>query len=129
MVGTNGSAPCGINPQLRRGADRDQPLNYFAHMNKDTGRFLGIRNTNNPAVDADVTAIANLTTRFSIERRLVQNQLHAVALPGLADLAAILDQSNNLALGLLGVIAKEIRVAVFVSDIKPDGAVCTVAGA
>src|SRR5882724_8466026 len=73
--------------------------------------------------------VADLATRFGIERRLVEDDGAVLARLQARDLLAVLYDGDHDAFGALGLVAQELAGAGFFPHAEPDRLGCRVAGA
>ena len=120
VVGADRPTPCMFDLQLRRLPARDLAHGHFADMDEDPAGFLRIRDPHQTAFGPDRAGIADLTTGFGVERRLVDDELHRLAFLGRLDLGPVADQRQDLPFGAFGVIAQKFGRAVFFAQFEPD---------
>src|SRR5690606_19484993 len=100
--------------------DLDGAARHAAHMNKETfALLLRAFDLDRKILALDSAGVANLTTRFRIERRLVRNDSNRLALARALDLRTILDKRCDYAFGFLGFVAEKLGGTSLVLDGKP----------
>ena len=120
VVRTNVAASFVLHLKLCSLTTADRPFGDFCEVDEDASRLFRVSDLSRACFRADKARIANLTTRFTIERRLVNHDLNGFARRGGFDNIRHFDDREDLAFGGFGVIAKEFGYAEFISHFEPN---------
>ena len=123
MVGADRSPLAMIHNELDRVARLEAARLDLAEVNEKVAQFLlSVGDAEKRALGSpDHTDVADLATRLTVKRGLVEDQRSFVAGLQRLDLLAGLDERAHDALRRLGIVAEEIRRADALPKLEPNG--------
>ncbi len=129
VIGAQARTPVVIDRQDDGIADLDLALGHFGAVNEEALAFLlRIADCKFAVVTGDHAGVAHLATGFTVERRLVDDDLHLVAGSSAIDRDAVPNDRLDDAFGRFRVVAEEFSGAVLFLEFEPDGLGRLVAG-
>ena len=121
MVGARGAAALTVDAQLHRLAKLEFAARHLHDVDMQSAQLLlGVDDLAFAAMAREDRApVADLPAGFAIERRLVGEDAHRLARLCAVHTRTVLDDGDDRAFGLFGVVAEEFGGAQFLAQLEP----------